>query len=119
MTAKCCTCGQYSECTIQRWRRWFHITLIPLLVTDRGYEFVWKACKHELRMEDPAAVKRYKEEQVDTGMFSVASCDLLRPVHVAPRMAFNLKNLLLLSPFIIIILVGIIYICLVMIGILR
>jgi hypothetical protein len=63
-------------------------------------------------INDPSAVQRYKEEHVDTELFVVPPCGQLKPLDLERPMPFNLKNILLLSPFILIILVGLIYICL-------
>ena len=109
---RCCICGQYSDCTIERWRSWLYFSYIPIWRIGNGYQFTWKACNHAGRMDDSVAIQRYKEEQEDTGMFSIPLCEQLKPMYIEPPMAFNLKNILLLSPFILIILVGLIYICL-------
>jgi len=86
--------------------------MIPVWLAAKGYLFTWKACGHSMGMDDPSAVKRYKDEQVDTDLFGIPLCRELKAMSIERPMPLNLKNLLLLSPFIIIIVVGIIYICL-------
>ena len=113
---KCCICGQYSECTIERWRTWGHISFIPIMIVEKGYLFTWSACNHSMGLDDPIAVKQYKEEQVDTGILSIPLCEKLKPMTIERPMPINVKNILLLSPFILIIGLGLIYICLVMLG---
>jgi hypothetical protein len=65
-----------------------------------------------MSINDPTAVTRYKEEHVDTQLFVVPPCRELKILDLERPMPFNLKNILILSPFILIILVGLIYICL-------
>jgi len=113
---KCCICGQYSECTIERWRGWFNILFIPVFIAEKGYLFTWSACNHSMGLDDLIAVKQYTEEQVDTGILSVPVCEKLKPMTIERPMPINAKNILLLSPFILIIGLGLLYICLVMLG---
>lgn len=110
--SKCCVCEQYSECTIERWRSWFYLQMIPIWITAKGYLFTWNICGHSMSINDPTAVTRYKEEHVDTQLFVVPPCRELKILDLERPMPFNLKNILILSPFILIILVGLIYICL-------
>ena len=108
---KCCVCGEYSECTIERWRSWLYVQMIPIWIIAKGYLFTWSICGHSLGIDNPSAAKRYKEEQVDTGLFGVPSCRELKLMVVERPMPFNLKNILILSPFILIIVLGLIFIC--------
>ena len=110
--SRCCVCEQYSECTIERWRSWFYLQMIPIWIAAKGYLFTWNGCGHSMGLEDPSVVKRYKEEQVDTGLFGVPPCRELKLLSIERPMPFNLKNILLLSPFILIIAVALIFICL-------
>jgi len=61
--------------------------------------------------DDPVVAKRYKEGQVDTGLLGVPLRQDLKLIIVERPMPINLKNILLLSPFILIILGGLISIC--------
>ena len=54
--SKCCICDQYSECTIERWRRWFYLQFLPVWLASKGYMFTWQACGHSLDMDDPSVV---------------------------------------------------------------
>jgi hypothetical protein len=110
--SKCCVCDQYSECSIERWRSWFYLQFFPVWLAAKGYIFTWKACGHSMGVEDSSAVKRYTEEQVDTGLFGIPLCRDLKEMSIERPMPMNLKNILLLSPFLLIIAVGLIYICL-------
>jgi len=111
-SSRCCVCEQYSACTIERWRSWFYLQMIPIWIAAKGYSFTWKACGHSMTMDDRSAVQRYKEEHVDTELFIVPPCSQLKQSNLERPMPFNFKNILLLSPFILIIVVGLIYICL-------
>lgn len=117
--SKCCICNQYSECTIERWRRWFYLQFFPVWLASKGYMFTWQACGHSLGMDDPSVVQRYKEEQVKTGLFGIPPCRELKALSIERPMPFNFKNMVLLSPFIIVIVVGLVYICLALIGVIR
>lgn len=86
--------------------------MIPIWITAKGYLFTWNTCGHSLGIDDSSAVKRYKEEQVDTGLFGVPPCTELKILAIERPMPFNLKNILILSPFILIIVVALIFICL-------
>ena len=111
-STRCCVCEQYSECTVERWRSWFYIQMIPVWITAKGYLFTWNTCGHSMGLDDPSNIKKYKEEHVDTEFFVIPPCSQLKPFNLERPMPLSLKNILLLSPFILIIVVGLIYICL-------
>lgn len=105
--SKCCVCGQYSECTIERWRRWFYLQFVPVWLVAKGYLFTWKICGHSMGMDEPAGVERYKEEQVDTGLFGIPLCRDLKALSIERPMPFNVKNILILSSMVLIIVIAI------------
>jgi hypothetical protein len=58
-------------------------------------------------MDEPAAVERYKQEQVDTGLFSIPFCRDLKALSIERPMPFNVKNILILSSMVLIIVIAI------------
>ena len=102
-SSRCCVCDQYSECTVERWRSWFYIQMIPVWILAKGYLFTWSACGHSMGMDDPVTVSRYKEEHVDTELFVLPPCRELKALDLVRPMPFNLKNFLILLPLILII----------------
>ena len=69
--AKCPVCGEYSEVQILRYTKARHIFYIKIKILDERYIFDWAKCNHRAILFDPQDVSRYKQEQVETGIFSV------------------------------------------------
>jgi len=58
-------------------------------------------------MDDPSVVMRYKEEHVDTELFVVPPCGQLKPLILERPMPLNIKNILILSSMVLIIVLAI------------
>ena len=107
MQHKCCICGEYSECTIESWRRWFNIFFIPIFIVEKGFLFTWGTCGHSMGMDDQSVVNRYREEHEETGLFIIPPCNQLKPLSIERPMPFNFKNILILSSMLLIIVLAI------------
>ncbi len=96
----CCVCGATGNCTVEEWRRRFHIFYIPTRTVARGYLFTWNECAHSLGMANPSAVGLYEERCAAAGTYVPPDCRTLTPLRIDRPIPLTLPRLVLISPLI-------------------